>query len=101
MKTLNELEVIKPLFLQKIYDTNNYPASVANVMFARTLVWLYLADGGSMYDNVKVYIKWIRLVRDKLFPNNQYNKGRKFVQIFGIKRTMTTVEAFNYMGYKI
>ena len=91
---------MKDLFLQERYYTEEYPSSVSNVMFNWNLLTLYFVRNGNKTDNIKVYIKWIRELRDELFPKNTYKKGRKFVQIYGLKRSMTIEQAFEMMKKK-
>ena len=90
---------MKHLFLQETYYTEDYPSSVANVMFNINLIGNYFCDGGDKDDNIKLYIKWIREKRDELFPRNTYKKTRKFVQVYGLKRSMTIKEAFDKFAY--
>ena len=50
---------MKNLFLQETYYTDDYPSSVANVMFDVNLLGSYYIDGGDKNDNIKTYIKTI------------------------------------------
>ena len=82
----------KRLFTLETYDTEDYPASVARVMRYEKALKCYFDCGGTLDDNIKCYVRWLRYQRDFMYPNNPYKKGRKFVQVHGLSRKMTVAD---------
>jgi len=85
----DEYNHIRGKFLQDTYDTPEYPASIARVMLDKKIISIFTKEQNQSYQtNVKLYIRWLRKLRDKrMFKGNMHDsKPSKFVSIFGIYR---------------
>jgi len=89
--TKDEYNYIRKRFLQDSYDTPEYPASIARVMMDSKIVLIFLKEQNQSFDsNIKLYIRWLRKLRDKrMFIGNKHDsRPSKFVSIYKLNREM-------------
>jgi hypothetical protein len=99
MKT-EDYEYIRSRFFQADYDSEIYPASIARVMFDKRTIDIFLIECNQSYNtNIKLYVRWLRKTRNKMFKNNNINsKPSKFVSVYGINRKMNIFNlVYDYM----
>ncbi len=104
----------------KPYYCDNYPSSIANIITdtrldyvtgdnrivnVNTYLLLYYCISVVFRNpnrkdaiNVKNYIKWLRFLRKKFYPNYAVNNhSRKFISVYGIKKSHTIIDLANFI----
>ena len=84
--------------IQDQYDSIKYPASVDRIITSgskerRKLILNYFIQQSEEKDISQIklqhYVKFVREVRDSIFPNDYKKKSRKFISHYQMKRSST------------
>lgn len=84
--------------IQDKYDSIKYPASVDRIITSwskerRKLILNYFIQESEEKDISQIklqhYVKFVREVRDSIFPNDYNKKSRKFISHYQMKRSST------------
>ena len=84
--------------IQGNYDSIKYPASVDRIITSgskerRKLILNYFIQQSDEKDISQIklqhYVKFVREVRDSIFPNDYNKKSRKFISHYPMKRSST------------
>lgn len=84
--------------IQDQYDSIKYPASVDRIITSgskdcRKLILNYFIQQSDEKDISQIklqhYVKFVRKVRDSIFPNDYNKKSRKFISHYPMKRSST------------
>lgn len=83
------LNYYKMISLKKSYNNETQPESITNICKDKKLIAYFIDNSNKrvLDNNIKFYIKWLREIREIVFPNCTYKKiNAKFINIDDISR---------------
>lgn len=92
--------------IRESYDSITNPASVDRIITSgykdcRKLILNYFIQQSDEKDISQIklqhYVKFVREVRDSIFPNDYKKKSRKFISHYPMKRSSTLEDFIDYM----